>query len=174
MLNVYKYCKIRTQYLHVHVSVHRVSHKARILSLSHVYICIFNFSYINSVGLPRWHGGTENRDMGLIPGLGRSPRVGNGNLLQYTCLENSMDRGAGCATDNGDTHTQKKKTDTTEQLSTHAHKFSYLLYILFSVSSIFWVKYVKSVTKIFCFNFGSCISAFASVSFIFCGFHADY
>ena len=39
--------------------------------------------------------------MGSIPGLGRSPRVGNGNLLQYTCLENSMDRGAGCATDNG-------------------------------------------------------------------------
>ena len=31
---------------------------------------------------------------GLIPGLGRSPRVGNGNLLQYSCLENSMDRGA--------------------------------------------------------------------------------
>ena len=34
------------------------------------------------------------RDVGLIPGLGRSPEVGNGNLLQYSCLENSMDRGA--------------------------------------------------------------------------------
>ena len=33
-------------------------------------------------------------DMGLIPRLGRSPGVGNGNLLQYFCLENSMDRGA--------------------------------------------------------------------------------
>ena len=31
-------------------------------------------------------------DMGLIPGLGKSPGVGNGNLLQYSCLENSMDR----------------------------------------------------------------------------------
>ena len=30
----------------------------------------------------------------LIPGSGRSPGVGNGNLLQYSCLENSMDRGA--------------------------------------------------------------------------------
>ena len=29
-----------------------------------------------------------------IPGLGRSPGEGNGNLLQYSCLENSMDRGA--------------------------------------------------------------------------------
>ena len=33
-------------------------------------------------------------DSGLIPGLGRSPREGNGNPLQYSCLENSMDRGA--------------------------------------------------------------------------------
>ena len=31
---------------------------------------------------------------GLIPGLGRSPGEGNGNPLQYSCLENSMDRGA--------------------------------------------------------------------------------
>ena len=30
----------------------------------------------------------------LIPGLGRSPREGNRNLLQYSCLENPMDRGA--------------------------------------------------------------------------------
>ena len=33
------------------------------------------------------------RDVGSIPGLGRSPGVGNGNPLQYSCLENSMDRG---------------------------------------------------------------------------------
>ena len=33
------------------------------------------------------------RDTGLISGLGRSPREGNGNPLQYSCLENSMDRG---------------------------------------------------------------------------------
>ena len=33
-------------------------------------------------------------DQGLIPGLGRSPGEGNGNPLQYSCLENSMDRGA--------------------------------------------------------------------------------
>ena len=33
-------------------------------------------------------------ELGLIPGLGRSPGEGNGNPLQYSCLENSMDRGA--------------------------------------------------------------------------------
>ena len=34
------------------------------------------------------------RDVGSIPGLGRSPGEGNGNLLQYSCLENPMDREA--------------------------------------------------------------------------------
>ena len=34
------------------------------------------------------------RDMGLIPGLGRSPGGGNGNPFQYSCLKNPMDRGA--------------------------------------------------------------------------------
>ena len=36
----------------------------------------------------------DTRDVGLIPGLGRSPGVVNGNLLQFSCLKNSMDRGA--------------------------------------------------------------------------------
>ena len=34
------------------------------------------------------------RDVGLVPELGRSPGGGRGNLLQYSCLENPMDRGA--------------------------------------------------------------------------------
>ena len=49
----------------------------------------------------------DARDMGLIPGSGRSPRGGNGHPLQY-CLENPMDRGAW----------GHKESDTTEQLST--------------------------------------------------------
>ena len=40
-------------------------------------------------------------DMGLIPGLGRSPREGNGNPLQYSCLENPVDKGAWWATVHG-------------------------------------------------------------------------
>ena len=36
----------------------------------------------------------DARDVGLIPGLGRSPGEGSGNPLQYSCLGNSMDRGA--------------------------------------------------------------------------------
>ena len=38
---------------------------------------------------------------GSIPGSGRSPGEGNGNPLQYSCLENSMDRGAWWATVHG-------------------------------------------------------------------------
>ena len=45
-----------------------------------------------------WLRGKESTcragDAGLIPGLGRSPGEGNGNLLQYSCLGNHMDRGA--------------------------------------------------------------------------------
>ena len=40
----------------------------------------------------------DTRDMGSIPGLGRSTGGGNGNPLQYSCLQNSMDRGAWWAT----------------------------------------------------------------------------
>ena len=41
-----------------------------------------------------------------IPGLGRSPGEGNGNPLQYSCLKNSMDRGAWWATVHGVTKSQ--------------------------------------------------------------------
>ena len=39
-------------------------------------------------------GAGDLRDVGLIPGWGRSPGEGGGNPLQYSCLENPMDRGA--------------------------------------------------------------------------------
>ena len=48
-------------------------------------------------------------DQGSIPGLGRSPVEGNANSLQYSCLENSMDRGAWWAT----VHGVAKESDTT-------------------------------------------------------------
>ena len=52
--------------------------------------------------LPRWHGGKESTfnagDMGLIPGLGKSPGERNGNPIQYPCLGNPIDRGAWWAT----------------------------------------------------------------------------
>ena len=46
------------------------------------------------------------REVGLIPGSERFPGVGNGNPLQYSCLENFMDRGAWWATVHGVTKSQ--------------------------------------------------------------------
>ena len=51
------------------------------------------------------------RDMGSVPGLGRSSRVGNGNPLQYSCLENPMDRGALWATVHGVTKSGTRVKD---------------------------------------------------------------
>ena len=53
-------------------------------------------------------------DLGSIPWLGRSPRGGNGNLLQYSCLEKPMDRGSWQATVNG-------VTKNWTRLSMHIH-----------------------------------------------------
>ena len=46
----------------------------------------------------------DTRNAGSIPGLGRNSGVGNGYLLQYSCLENSMDRGAWQTTVQGVEH----------------------------------------------------------------------
>ena len=50
------------------------------------------------------------RDAGSIPGSGRAPGGGHGNPLQYSCLQNAMDRGAWQAT-------VHRESDTTERLS---------------------------------------------------------
>ena len=69
-------------------------------------------------GLPQWLSGKESTcnagDKGSIPRSRRSPGGGNGNPLQYSCMENSMDRGAWWAAD----HRVAKESDTTEQLNT--------------------------------------------------------
>ena len=61
-----------------------------------------------SIVSPGFPGGSDGKasacsvgDLGSIPGLGRSPGEGNGNPLQYSCLENSMDGGAWWATVHG-------------------------------------------------------------------------
>ena len=62
-------------------------------------------------------------DLGSIPGSGRSPGEGNSNPLQYSCLENPMDRGAWRAAVRG----VAKELDTTERL----HFYFYFHHIEF-------------------------------------------
>ena len=71
-------------------------------------------------GLPRWHSGKESArnagDLASIPGSGRCPGEGNGNPLQYSCLENPMDRRAWWATVHG-----VSELDVTEHTHTHSY-----------------------------------------------------
>ena len=76
----------------------------------HMRVCIIY------MGLRRWHSGKvvkissanagDAREAGSIPGLGRSPGVGNDNPLQFTCLENPMDGGGWWATVHRDAESQ--------------------------------------------------------------------
>ena len=61
-------------------------------------------------------------DSGRIPGFERYPGVGNGNLLQYSHLENSINRGPGRYSPWG-----PKELDTTERLNTHTHTLTYMV-----------------------------------------------
>ena len=56
------------------------------------------------------------RDTGSIPGSGRSPGEGNGNPFQYSCLENSMDRGTWQATVHG-----AAESNMTEYICMYVH-----------------------------------------------------
>ena len=57
--------------------------------------------------------GGDIRDVGLIPGSGRSPGGGHGNSLQYSCLENPLDRGAWRATVHSVAKSVAKMTEAT-------------------------------------------------------------
>ena len=75
----------------------------------------------DNMGFPAGSGSKEFTcnvgDLGSIPGCGRSPGGGNGNPLQYSCLENSMDRGAWWAT----VHGVAKNRTRVSHTHTHTH-----------------------------------------------------
>ena len=106
-------------------------HKVLVVFLSHVSLISPFLSTSTTTGivvknLPASAG--DIRDAGSIPGLGRPPHVGNGNLLQYSRLENSMDRGAWQATVHGVkrlTPTYPHSLNTTEHTDTHTYHQDY-------------------------------------------------
>ena len=65
----------------------------------------------------------DTRDEGSIPGLGRSPGEGNGSPLQYSCLENSMDRRAWWATVHGATKSRTRLSTHAGLIHTHMHVY---------------------------------------------------
>ena len=84
--------------------------------------CLFNFLFYISfpAGLASKESACDAGDLGLIPGLGRSPGEENGYPLQYSCLENSMERGAWWATVHG-----VAELDATERLSLSLCRLEY-------------------------------------------------
>ena len=74
--------------------------------------------------MQKFPGGSDGKasacyegDLGSIPALGRSLGEGNGNPLQYSCLENSMDGGAWWATVHGVTKSQTRLSDFSHSLN---------------------------------------------------------
>ena len=94
------------------------------------YPIIYLYQYGLLDGLPRWLSGKESTsnvgDLGLIPGSRRTPGEGNGNPLQYSCLENPMDRGAWRATVHG-------VTKSWTQLSTSMHRLLDIYFIIWVI-----------------------------------------
>ena len=82
------------------------------------------------LGFPRWLSGRESAcqagDTGSIPWSGRSPGEGNGNPLQYSCLENPKDRGAWRAI----VHRGHRDSDTTKE--------TYHTYIHIHIAPVVW------------------------------------
>ena len=93
-----------------------------------MYVCMHMYVYI--CGLPLWFSGKESAcnagDTGSIPGLGRSPGRVHGTPLQYSCLENQMDRGAWRAT----AHSVQKRQTRLNQLSTPVYRRMYNVSVL--------------------------------------------
>ena len=77
--------------------------------------------------------------MGSIPGSGRSPGGENGNLLQYSCLENPMDREALQAIDHG-----IAELDKTDRLSTHTYTYHQINHFLFIASDVLYSSLTSS------------------------------
>ena len=85
-----------------HVSVWQTA----LIAMFHIYICVpfFKGFPVGSAVKNMPTNAGDTRDAGSIPALERIPGVGNGNPLQYSRLENSMDRGAWQTTFQGAEH----------------------------------------------------------------------
>ena len=98
---VYDYACICYSYMHTNFTVHQsrlLGRKATQCIKEQRHVLPTKFCIVKAVGFPGGSDGKESAcnagDLGLIPESGRSLGGGNGNPLQYSCLENSVDREA--------------------------------------------------------------------------------
>ena len=107
---------------HISLDLIKTFFNTYFLMVSHVFRCHTSCFLGGSVVKNSPANAGDARDVSLIPGSGRPPGVGNGNLLQYSCLENSMDRGAREATVHG---VAKSWTRLSDWGHTHTHTPTY-------------------------------------------------
>ena len=82
------------------------SHQGPWKAQEHLHLWSQILAHVRIYGSAGKESACSAGDVGLIPGLGRSPGEGNGNPFQYSCLENPIDRGAWWATVQGVTKCQ--------------------------------------------------------------------
>ena len=89
------------------------------------------------------------RDLGLIPGLGRSPRGGNGSPLQYSCLENPVDRGAWWATAPrvAESDTTGATTHVPRRVNTENYECFESIQFYFSIVTTIFNNFKKSIKQ---------------------------
>ena len=115
-------------------------------------LCHYSWLHINLGDFP---GGTHGkelacqcrilRDLGLIPGSGRSPGKGHGNPLKYSCLENPKDRGSWQAT----VHRVAQSWTRLKQLHTHSTNESWVsLVFIWGFYIIFFHNFLSPLSRL--------------------------
>ena len=109
------------------------------------------------------------RDMGLIPGLGRSPGEGNGYPLQHSCLENSMDRGTWWATVHGVSKSWTWLSISTPFLTVSTSLFSVSASLLLPCKQVHQYHlsrfHIYALIYHICFSLSNCLIAFPPLYF---------
>ena len=100
----------------------------------------FQYQDIHDIGLHSWWSGKESTcsegetgHVGSIPGLGRSPRIGNGSPLQYSCLENSM-----VPEEPNGLQSMRSQRAGHDWAHTHAHTHTHTRYNIVLLQCIAW------------------------------------
>ena len=125
----------------LHLSDEPAQDQGVFLKNNFIYLCIFPCS---SVG----RESACNADLGSISGSGRSPRGGNGNPLQYSCLENPTDKGAWQVWSMG-----SQESDMTEWLSTHTHTCFWLCWVFIAGWTFLQLRWTGASLKLRCSGF---------------------
>ena len=121
-------------------------------------------------GLPWWRSSEESAakkgDVGSIPGSGRFPGEGNGNALQYSCLENPMDRGAWQATVQGVTKSYNWATDDTHTIEIYQHHIIFVICISLMTNDVEYLCMSLLVLHKHKCSFMKCLHEFSGPFFI--------